>query len=108
MASIGIGSRIKGSDLLDRLEKAAPAAGLYCERDPERHYRCGRLEEGLLFYKPAIKFLHIYIGQFRVVVDPYLFYDTVYVLEEPLASPKSASESRKRLEEKLKEQLVRL
>lgn len=100
-----------GSNLIDYLEKAASDLNLYTERSYLTGGMCGnpymRKEQcvNVSFFRPVSKLLHLYIGQFSIVINTNKKYQYLVVRDEPLASLKRVKTLSGKLESKMEELL---
>ncbi|MGC8533863.1 MAG: hypothetical protein ACP5MV_04540 [Candidatus Parvarchaeum sp.] len=101
----------RGLNLIDYLEKAASDLDLYTEKSYLTGRMCGDLymRKGecvnLSFFRPVSKLLHLYVGQFSILIDTNKKYQYLVVRDEPLASLKRVKAISGKLESKMEELL---
>ena len=99
----------KGSQLVTYLEKAANKLDFYIERENVTGMMCGNsgLNNGdcikISFFSPLSKLLHLYIGEFSVYINKHANYNSLAVMDEPLASLKKVKQLSQKLESKMEE-----
>jgi len=100
-----------GSNLISYLEKAAADLNFYVEKSYLPCSLSGNLylERGkcfnLLFFSPVSKLFHLYIARFSIRINIDKNYNSLNVIDEPLASLKKVKKLSGKLESKMEELL---
>lgn len=99
----------KGSHLVDYLGKAANELDVYVEKENVTGMMCGNpfLNNGdcvkISFFSPLSKLFHLYIAEFSIYINKHAYYDSLAVMDEPLASLKKVKQLSQKLESKMEE-----